>query len=335
MKRIFLSLLVILTLLAVAAPSLADTEELLRESWAVAEQDGRPVGYGYDRYWQTAEGFRYRSEGTLRLSLLGGVPSEIVTYVEAEVDRDYRAKSFRALVTINGALTEITGRFNSSGVEVNLITPDGREQKSFYQTERSLYFDFSFLDSLVAAGELQPDTEHAAAIFDFATFAPADYLLRVEGLEEYRYGEKTLKLFALVEKTGNKARFLMDEKGNVYWESDPKNGLVFRRIEKNDLPALEAMSVDVLLVPGNLKVLHPYRSLASTIRVRWQEVPFAAFNWEDNRQRLQEHRETPEGQEVLLTIARDGRDFSDRVTLPVTGEAFTLYLEDSDYINPS
>ncbi|MGQ9780421.1 MAG: transglutaminase-like domain-containing protein [Bacillota bacterium] len=334
MKRLFSSLLAILVLLAVAAGVLA-ADPLLRETWVVAEQDGRPVGYGCDRCWRTEDGFRYRSEGTLRLSLLGGAPSEIVTYLEADVDRDYHAKSFRAMITVNGALTEITGRLGPSGAEVTFVTPDGREQTSFYQTEEPLYFDFSFLDSIVAAGGLKPGTEYAAAVFDFATFAPADYLLRVEGLEEYRYGEETLKLFALVEKTGGKARFLMDGKANIYWESDPKSGLVFRRVEKDRIPALEAMSADVLLVPGNVKVLHPFRSLASTIRVSWQDVPFAAFNWEDNRQKLVAHRETPEGQEVVLAIARDGRDFTGKVTLPVTGEEFAPYLQDADYITPS
>ncbi|MCL6614210.1 MAG: transglutaminase-like domain-containing protein, partial [Firmicutes bacterium] len=147
--------------------------------------------------------------------------------------------------------------------------------------------------------------------------------------------EETLKLFALAEKTGEKARFLMDEKANVYWEYAPKTGLVFRRIEKDRIPALEPMSADVLLVPGNVKVLHPFRSLASIIRVSWQDVPFAAFNWEDNRQKLLAHRETPEGQEVVLAITRDGRDFTGKITLPVTGEEFAPYLQDADYITPS
>ncbi|MCL6613407.1 MAG: transglutaminase-like domain-containing protein, partial [Firmicutes bacterium] len=91
----------------------------------------------------------------------------------------------------------------------------------------------------------------------------------------------------------------------------------------------------VLLVPGNVKVLHPFRSLASRVRVTWKDVPFAEFNWEDNRQKLVAHRETSEGQEVTVAIARDGRDFGGKVILPVTGNEFTPYLGDAQYITPS
>jgi len=100
-------------------------------------------------------------------------------------------------------------------------------------------------------------------------------------------------------------------------------------------PTARTASFDVLLVPGNIRVVHPFRSLKSAIRVTWEDVDFAEFNFIDNRQQLISHTEAGSAQEVLLEIAKDQRDFAGRVTLPVTDGEFAPYLAETRFITPS
>lgn len=124
----------------------------------------------------------------------------------------------------------------------------------------------------------------------------------------------------------------MDEAGVCYISETMGLDISINKVEQNDIPELQAMVADALIVPANRMVEHPYRTTFSLVTVNWRDVPMADFVWEDNRQSI---ANIYDDFSIQLAITRDLRDFFGRVQLPVDDQQFSPYLADTDYITPS
>ena len=324
-------------MLLLSATHVSATEKVLLENWSLLEQEDKAVGLSFDRYLQTEEGFLYTSNIVLRMGILGGPAQELKIYAELLVDGDYLARSYRLISELGGKQSEVLGVITGNQVTITVTDHDGAEYSSFFSEEGNglLYFKDSFLDGVVRAKGLKVGERHTARVWDYGSNRFADFTFRVEEKTTYDYGGDYVEVFSITEEEPGQNTWLVSESGDLYRSYDPVEKLGARKVEKEDIPELSAYSLDVLLVPGNVRVAHPFRSVRSVIRVTWEDVDFADFDWTDNRQRLISHTETERAHEALVEIQRDVRDFAGRATLPLTDSEFAPYLVETRFITPS
>ncbi len=317
--------------------SVGATEATISENWCLLEQEDRAVGLSFDRYLKTEDGLLYTSNIALQMGMMGGPSQEMKICAELSMDDDYLAKSYRIISELGGKQSQISGVITDNQVKVTVTAPDGEEYISLFSEEGGapLYFKDSFLEYIVNTKGLKVGERHTARVWDYGANAFVDFAFRVAEKTTYRYKEESVIVFAVMEEAPGKATWLVSEDGDLYYSYDAVQKLGARRVDKDDIPELSALSLDVLLVPGNIRVAHPFRSLKSAIKVTWEDVDFAEFNFADNRQELISHTETDKAHEVVLKIVKDQRDFAGRVTLPVTDSEFAPYLAETRFITPS
>jgi len=336
-RNLLLRLSCLVCILILLAANVGATETTLSENWCLLEQEDRAVGLSFDRYLKTEDGFLYTSNIALQMGMLGGPSQEMKIYAELSMDDDYLARSYRIISELGGKQSQISGVITDNQVNVTITDPDGKEYVSLFSEGGGapLYFKDSFLEYIVNTKGLKVGEKHTARVWDYGSNAFADFVLRVDEKTTYQYKEEPVTVFSIIEEAPGQTTCLVSEDGKLYYSYDAVQKLGARRVEKDDVPDLSALSLDVLLVPGNIRVAHPFRSLKSAIRVNWEDVDFAEFNFTDNRQELVSHTEADRAHEVLLDIVKDQRDFAGRVTLPVTDSEFAPYLADTRFITPS
>jgi len=336
-RKLQLGVVCLVLALLLFAANAGAAETTISENWCLLEQEDRAVGLSFDRYLETEEGFLYTSSIALQMGILGGPAQEVKIYAELTMDDNYLARSYRIISELGGKQSQISGVIADSQVTVTVTDPNGAEYLSLFSEEgdQPLYFKDSFLEYIVRTKGLKVGDKHTARVWDYASNAFSDFIFRVEEKTTYQYKGESVPVFSIIEEAPGQATWLVSEDGDLYYSYDAVQKLGARRVEKDDVPELSALSLDVLLVPGNVRVAHPFRSLKSTIKVDWKDVDFADFNFTDNRQRLISHAETDKAHQAVLEIVKDQRDFTGRVTLPVTDSGFAPYLAETRFIKPS
>jgi transglutaminase-like putative cysteine protease len=336
--RRFLGVFLVLAFMSLAMTGgiAAAKEKCLREVWSIAEQDDKPVGFGFDQVWRTKDGYRYVSEATIQISFLGSKATAATQYMEAKVDRNYLAQSYLGVFNINGSRTQIKAEFSNEEVKVVTLTADGKETVKIQKITQPLYFASSYLDFFLKKGALKVGATAKSNIWDIGSLAPLEYSITVNEKTSYRYNRKKLTVFKITEKSNHEVQSLIDKKGNYYSGYDSKLDISFRRVKKGQIPELKTMNLNALLVPGNRRVNFPFRSISSKIKVKWgTSLKLKEFEFNDNRQKLISHQSVAAKQEAILEIKRERRDFSEKVVLPLKEPALAPYLADVQYITPS
>lgn len=328
--------LAIILVLMIAFPGIVTAADIpVKESWAVIEQDQKPVGYSCDQLFKLENGYLYVSDTTLRMKLMEGSASKVTQHMEMYVDQKYLAKSAKLITEINGSKTQMSSQFEDKMVKTITITADGKENQIIHQLDAPVYFTTSFIDYIIAGGPLKTGKVYKGSIWDLSSFSVSDIAITIEKKTTYKYGGLTIPVFSTKIKSSQELTALIDAKGETFWAQESKLNLIARKVEKEEIPELQTLSADALIVPGNIQVARPFRSTGSRIKVTWKDVKFSDFNWDDNRQKLVEHKENPAGQEVTLAISKDERDFTGIVSLPVQDESMALFLQDTLFITPS
>jgi transglutaminase-like putative cysteine protease len=336
--RRFLGVFLVLAFMSLAMTGgiAAAKEKCLREVWSIAEQDDKPVGFGFDQVWRTKDGYRYVSEATIQISFLGSKATVATQYMEAKVDRNYLAQSYLGVFNINGSRTQIKAEFSNEEVKVVTLTADGKETVKIQKITQPLYFASSYLDFFLKKGALKVGATAKSNIWDIGSLASLEYSITVNEKTSYRYNRKKLTVFKITEKSNHEVQSLIDKKGNYYSGYDSKLDISFRRVKKGQIPELKTMNLNALLVPGYRRVNFPFRSISSKIKVKWgTSLKLKEFKFNDNRQKLISHQSVAAKQEAILEIKRERRDFSEKVVLPLKEPALAPYLADVQYITPS
>lgn len=77
-----------------------------------------------------------------------------------------------------------------------------------------------------------------------------------------------------------------------------------------------------------------YNVNQAQIQVKWKDIPFEKFNFEDNRQKVAKQTSSDNEYEVILEITRPTPP-STEIEAPVQDEKFAAFLEESEYIKPN
>jgi hypothetical protein len=77
-----------------------------------------------------------------------------------------------------------------------------------------------------------------------------------------------------------------------------------------------------------------YNVNQAQIQVKWEDIPFEKFNFEDNRQKVANKTISDNEYEVILEITKPTAP-STEIEAPVLDEKFAAFLEETDYIKPN
>lgn len=328
-------LLYVVMVLCLSSPSWA-SEVLLRDDWLVMEQEGVPIGYGNDQFFQTEDGYYYRGFFQVNMDFLG-TPFIYLEHIDIWTDPSFRVTHVLRVSDADGAQTKHEAYFSYgptlTEVTVTSIDATGKSANSYWSWEgvRPLYSSTSLVDKVLREEGLSPGKEYTFETWNWGEVGSTRFQILEESTVVYNGIE--IPVYIVIQDNGEvliKAH--MDKAGVCYINETVDLSLFINKVESDQIPELKTMAADALIVPANLVVEHPYRTTFSLITVDWKDVPREDFVWEDNRQRI---AEILDDFSVQLAITRDQRDFADRIQLPVEDPQFAPYLADTDYITPS
>lgn len=329
---------IVFTVLLIIAvfSSFAAAEEMLRDEWYVIEQEGVPNGYGHDQYLRTENGYYYSSFFELNLDFMG-TPFVHFEHIELWVDEQFRLTRALSLANSDGAESRHEAEFIYDEAQTQIkitsldTTGEEKEKTLTLEGERPVYTAATFLDSLLTKNEFAIGQNHTFEIWDFGE--TKTMRLEIGEKQSIVYGGEEITVYTVYQDIGPlQATELIDASGNSYYGESLGGSLVITKVQPDEIPELQTMAADVLIVPGNMAVRFPYRTDASLITVQWEDIPLADFVFTDNRQQISK---VLSEFSVQLAIERDQRDFSGKMELPVVDPMFAPYLADGDYITPS
>lgn len=328
-------LLVVLMFLALTALVHAE-DVLLRDDWYVLEQDGVPGGFGNDQFFKTDAGYYYRGFFQVNMDFMG-TPFLYVEQIDAWVDEEFRLTKTLRVSDVDGAQTrhEAVFTYSDTLTEAKVIELDaaGKPFESYWNWEGPypIYSASSLVDKAIHERNLIVGAEYTADTWSYGEIESVTFKIEEETTVVYNGVE--IPVFIASQDSGQiVVRAHMDAKGISYISEAVDHNLVFTKVEEDAIPELKSIAADVLLVPANVVVDHPYRSIQSLITIDWLDVPMEDFVWEDNRQKI---AKVFSENSIQVEINRDDRDFTGLVELPIKDAEFAPYLADTDYIKPS
>lgn len=327
-------LIIIFLLLVIFSGISAAEEKVLRSSWYILEKDEKPVGFNFSQFFEITDGYRYITDQTVKMNFLGN-PVDVTFHMDIKVDQKYGLQSFKISSKTNKIQTKIAAECNDGEINVVYSDENGNEQKSYFKIEEELYITDSALDYLFTTKDIEVGQEYIMTCWNIVENEPQKTTISIEEAIVDEYNGKTFSGYKIrITDKSTDSLIIVDNLGEIYTFNDFTN-ITMQKVEKENIPQLQSMAMDVLLVPGNLKITHPFRSIDSHIRVKWRDVDHEEFDWEDNRQELVQNDQSIEGHEVLVKIHRDDRDFTNKIKLPIEEAKFDPYLKDTDFIHPS
>lgn len=328
-------LLLLAFILSSPIPALAQ-EVLVKDRSFVIEENGQPVGLKLNRLWRTDTGYQYIIDLNYQSVLADGSLVQTTKHLELQVDKSYYAKSFNILTNYNGLITQDDGLFRDNQLKITITGSDGQIKSMVYPLEEPVYFAGSLFDFLGATGRIKSDET-----FEMNIFNPDSLALGVESFSvekgNYKYKNKSFASLAVVKADVPEPVAFVSGKGECYWENDPLLKIDFRKINPSEFLELKLRLAEYGVIPGKAKVSYPLRSQSSQIRLTLVNLKPEDYLLEDNRQKVGGQKTTGNRNELILAIARDDRDFSGKVTLPVKTKELAPYLAGAatDYIAPA
>lgn len=334
LKRRSLVLVIVFVCLLFRYASAEDL--LLRDDWFVLEQAGIPNGFGNEQFFKTSEGYQYRGFFQIQMDFLG-TPFVYLEHIDASVDHEFRLTKILRVTDFDGAQTrhDVVISYSEELTELWAVELDatGRPYESYFNWvgPYPIYTTTSLVDKVIRDEGLVVGSEYTFNTWTVSGVAPT--VFKIEEVASIDYNGQEILGFIASQVTGEMTlRALLDEAGVTYVTETVGLDTSIKKVEEHGIPELQSMAADVLMVPANLIVDHPYRSTSSLITVDWLDVPIEEFHWGDNRQQI---ANVLSENSVQLAIHQDPRDFTGRIQLPVVGEEFLPYLADTDYIKPS
>jgi hypothetical protein len=311
-------------------------EVLVKDNWMVIEQNNKPVGLRHHQLRRTDTGYKYIIDSSFQLTSPDGEPTQFTRHWELSVDKQYLVKAFQLINETNGSITHTNGEVANHQVKLKRIATDGQESPDYYQIEGPLYFFSSYTDYISLSGQLQAGRTYQAPVFDLDTLKPLAYSFTADKSDGYKYQGKNIQLFSLTQPEDQNPAVLLNSKGEYYRWFDSASKLTYVKIERNDIRGINELPALHFLIAGNARITDALRSVFSQIRINWSDVSRNEFHWEDNRQKLTDPNETPAKNEVLVTIQMEDRDFTGKISIPVTGaKKLAPYLANDPVITPS
>ncbi len=320
-RKIVLGFLFLTVFFCFTASCLAQT----RDFWLKIERKGTGFGYEHISIRQLENGyFEYNLDTHMKMDLLG-LKDDIIQNGTYIVDANLLPISFDLRLKSRAKGEHVTGKYADGLMHSTITYADGDV------LTREVPFKDTYFAVVLGNLILKREKEK---IFNLKIF-DTEGLIVVNAQVEVSKSDAN-EVEAAVTDVLTK-EYHIDRQGTIkqieFVELHIRAYLTDAEDAQN-ISYLNTADGYTLTVESKKSFPNVYKVTQAQIQVRWKDIPFEEFNFEDNRQKVMKKASTNGEYEVFLEFSK-AKPASKGITAPVVDEKFAPFLKDTDFIKPS
>lgn len=297
-----------------------------KDYWLKTVRKGTGFAYEHMTIRKLKNGnLEYHIDSLAKTDVAGQNPQDMIQTGTYTVTADLIPVSIDFHIQFEVKKAHITGEYKNGLLHLAIEDEEGKV------LEREIPFEETYFDVVLPDLILKRESEK---IFSLKIFNPVEINVRetqIEITQADRTGVGATVSDILTSK------YRIDRQGRI---RDIEFVEVHMRAYLTD--AGDAQNIDylntadgyTLTVKSQRAFPNVYNVNQAQIQVKWEDIPFEKFNFEDNRQKVTNKTTSDNEYEVVLEITRPA-DPSTEIEAPVLDEKFAAFLEETDYIKPN
>jgi len=296
-------------------------------SWMKFEKNKAGFGYEYLVISKKGKTMEFEIQRTVKTSLMGLTDEDIVEAGTFITDEKLSPISFKYTLDMKQKRIMAEGSLENQVMNISLNSGDGSLKEMKFPF-KDTYFDVNFTDVI---WNRRKEGTFEVSILDAMTMKKETLPVTIMKVKKSGVEAKTnvSGVYTMVMDIDASGRLVSSEsaesKIHIY-KTSRKNALDIKPLKTDDGYTLTVKSKKDF---GNV-----YKVKKARIQIKWKNIPFEEFSFEDNRQKLLEKKCENNEYEVIL-------GFSESVQAPAASlpakfeEILKPYLADGEYVKPS
>lgn len=297
-----------------------------RDYWLKIERKG--IGYGYEHtvLRKLKDGnLEYKTRQHTKTDVAGFNPQDIILEGSYIVDANLVPISLDLHLKFRIKESYVKGKYKNGVMHLTIEDEEGKISK------REIPFQDAYFDVVLGDMILKREEEKTFSlkIFDSAELKVNDNQVKIT-----KSDEKEVKATITDYLTRN---YCIDRKGQIKQiEFVESNVQAYQTDSKDaqDIDYLNTADGFTLTVSSKRSFPNVYKVVQAQIQVKWKDIAFEEFNFEDNRQKVSRKAQSNDDYEVILEITKPDPPTKE-ILVPIKDEKFATFLEDTEYIKPS
>jgi hypothetical protein len=295
-----------------------------RDYWLKMERKGQEFGYEHVVSYQTEYGqLEYHTEHRLKTDIAGLAPQDILIKANYIVNANFEPISFSLHSQSRARERWISGRFSDGQMHITVDDKKGSIRKDEISFEDT-YFDIVLPDIILKR-------EHEKA-FEIKIFDPVS--MRVDCVD-VRITRSDAD--ALEASVAGATYYRLDRTGRIDQMQIHDLNLKIYRTD-----AEQAQKISYLNTSGGFSLTTHSRQFfpnvlrvsSAQIEVKWKNLPFEAFHFADNRQKVLNTSSANGEYKAVVEIKKIFPVSKKISSAPVIDKNFSQFLGDTEYIKP-
>lgn len=297
-----------------------------RDYWLKTERKGTGFSYEHLTIRKLEDGnFEYHVDRLAKMDVIGQNPQDMIQMGTFIVNADLLPISIDFHVQFQAKKARITGKYENGKMHLTIEDEEGKVLK------REIPFEETYFDVVLPDVILKREAEK---IFNLKIFNPVEIRISENHIEITQSDRTGVAATVSEIFTSN---YRIDRQGRI---RDIEFVELHMRAYMTD--AGDAQNIDylntadgyTLTVKSQKAFPNVYKVKQARIQVKWKDIPFEKFNFEDNRQKVAKQTSSVNEYEVILEITRPKLP-SREVKAPFKDEKFAAFLKETDYIKPN
>lgn len=294
-----------------------------RDYWLKMERKGQEFGYEHITLYQTENGLlEYRAEQHLKTDIAGLAPQDILIEANYIVNANFEPISFSLHSESRAREQRISGKLSDGQMHITVDDKEGNIRKdeiSFQDT----YFDIVLPDVILKR-------EHEKA-FEIKIFDPVS--MRVDNVEvKITHSDADVLEASIAGVTD----YRIDRSGRINLIQIHDLDMKIYRTDAEQAQKISHLSTsDGFSLTTHSRQFFPnvLRVTSAQIEVKWKDLPFEAFHFEDNRQKVL-NTSSVNGEYRAIVDVKKVFPVSKKISAPAVDKSFSRFLGDTEYIKP-
>jgi len=294
-----------------------------RDYWLKMERKGQEFGYEHLSVCKIENGqLEYRVEQCIKTDVAGLAPQDIMIKANYIVNADFEPISFSLHSQSRARDRQMSGKFSEEKMHVIVDDKEGNIRKDEISFQNT-YFDIVLPDMILKR-------EHEKA-FEIKVFDPLS--MRVNDIEvKITYSDADLLEASIAGVTD----YRIDRSGRIdLIQIHDLNMKIYRT------DAEQAQEISHLSTSGGFSLTthsrqffpNVLRVASAQLEIKWKNLPFEAFHFDDNRQKVLNTSEVNGEYSAVVEIKKIS-SVSEKISAPVVDKSFSRFLGDTEYIKP-
>ncbi len=297
-----------------------------REYWLKMERKG--IGYGYEHIvlCKLKNGnLEYKTRQHIKTDVAGLNPQDIILEGSYIVDANLVPIFLDLHLKFRSKESYIKGKYKNGIMHLTIEDEEGKILK------REIPFQDAYFDVVLGDMILKREEEKTFSlkIFDSAELKVNDNQVKIT-----KSDAKEVKATITDRLTVN---YCIDRKGQIKQIEFVEINVRAYQTDSKDAQNIDYLNTAdgyTLTVSSKRSFPNVYKVVQAQIQVKWKDIAFEEFNFEDNRQKVSRKAQSNGDYEVVLEITKPDPPTKE-ILAPMKDENFATFLEDTEYIKPS